>query len=101
VIYEKDGHGLVVSLMDIGVLNWDNAKIACDNFVINGYSDWQLPAVNELEEINKKGMTTRYNQTWSGTEYSSCGAWPKANRGGVELSCNKDFEYYVRPVRNF
>jgi len=53
VVYEKDGHGLVVSLFDIGEFTWQNAKTACDELTLNGYSDWRLPSEEELEFIFK------------------------------------------------
>ena len=37
VFYENDGHGLVVSLSDVGNFNWIDARIACDELVLNGW----------------------------------------------------------------
>ena len=48
VVYEKDGHGLVAAPKDLGIMQWNSAKKACANLVLNGYSDWRLPSKEEL-----------------------------------------------------
>ena len=52
VIYEKDGHGLVTSIVDLGKMSWESANYACDELVLNGYSDWSLPTRDELDSIH-------------------------------------------------
>lgn len=57
IVYEKDGHGLVVSLIDIGndrftrddvgEMKWSEAKAICEDLNINGYDDWRLPTKDE------------------------------------------------------
>ena len=51
VVYEKDGHGLVASITDLGELDWNTAKTACDELILNGYSDWRLPLKEELNAL--------------------------------------------------
>lgn len=53
VVNEKDGHGLVVALYDIGKGTLVNAKKKCNEFEINGYNDWRLPSIEELGMIHK------------------------------------------------
>jgi hypothetical protein len=101
VFFDSKGGGFVMSICDIGILDWDNAKIACDELVLSGYDDWYLPSKDALEMMHKNGIGGLSLETWSGTEYSGCGAWPKTTSYGVELNCNKDYEYFVRPVRTF
>ena len=48
VVYEKDGHGLVASLIDLGYSNWDSANNSCNQFNLNGYNDWRMPTFEEL-----------------------------------------------------
>jgi hypothetical protein len=51
VVFEKDGHGLVASIIDIGSFNFYDAKTVCDNLIQFGYSDWQLPTKEQLINI--------------------------------------------------
>lgn len=55
VVYEKDGHGFVVALIDIARkgLNWQDASNACADFELNGYNDWELPSIEDLQLIYK------------------------------------------------
>ena len=48
VVYEENGHGLVAAITDLGEMDWNSAKSACDELVLNGYSDWKLPQKDEL-----------------------------------------------------
>ena len=52
IVYEKNGHGLVASLFDIGDYEWEDAKNVCDKLDLNGYNDWYLPSIKELDLIN-------------------------------------------------
>ena len=52
VVYEKDGHGLVAAITDLGVImDWESAKKTCDELILNGYSDWRLPTEDELNAL--------------------------------------------------
>ena len=74
VVYEKDGHGLVAAITDLGKMDWNTAKTASDELILNGYSDWRLPSKDELKKIyvnlKKVGVGGfAYNSYWSSTEY--------------------------------
>ena len=51
VVYEKNGHGLVAAITDLGSMDWNSAKTACDGYRLNGYSDWHLPSKEELNAL--------------------------------------------------
>jgi hypothetical protein len=56
VVYEKDGHGLITAIADIGFisdLDRNEAYNACNELVLNGYNDWRLPTIPELELMYK------------------------------------------------
>jgi hypothetical protein len=101
VVYEKNGHGLVASLIDIGDCNysWESAKNVCEQIVLNGYGDWYLPTIKELELINntlnkeKLGALKDYNWYWSKDE----------NKNNVYQALlymfNKDFKESERKYR--
>ena len=47
----EDGTGLVADLQDLGEMNWDDAMAAAENSTSQGYDDWYLPSIEELELI--------------------------------------------------
>ncbi len=110
VIYEKDGHGLVAAIMDCGAFDLNSAKTACDEFIINGYSDWRLPTKDELNTIyinlklsgvgNFRGTTEPY----FGYYWSSIDSWAVDLLGyGDDRIIQLDGKYSLpaRAVRDF
>jgi hypothetical protein len=108
VVWEKDGHGLVAALCDIGGYNWTDAKFACDELVMNGYSDWYLPAKDDLQAL----YTNLYQSGiggfakasyWSSTESPDYDAWGSYfNFGYADYSYGSKLStFYVRAVRAF
>jgi hypothetical protein len=51
VVYEENGHGLVSAITVLGRMNWISAKTACNELILNGYSDWYLPSKEELSAL--------------------------------------------------
>jgi hypothetical protein len=51
VVYEENGHGLVAALADFEEMDWHSSKTACDELILNGYSDWYLPTKDEFNSI--------------------------------------------------
>lgn len=117
VVYEKDGHGLVAALIDLGNMEWDAAKIACDDLVLNGYDDWHLPTKEELKALYVNlgtrgiGGTWKNILFWSSSEIEihntlqACTLYVTMNQygryAGEEDSRQKYKEYSVRAVRAF
>ena len=115
VVYEKDGHGLVAAITDLGDIDWNSAKTACDELILNGYSDWRLPTKEELNAlyVNLKklgvgGFVTYYEFRYcSSTELyvnnriNDYYIWVQSfSNGGQEFHIKAN-EYNVRAVRAF
>ena len=104
IVYEKDGHGLVAAPTDLGGMDWDSAKKACANLVLNGYSDWRLPTREELYQLylnmDKIGGFTDIDY-WSSTEANSYDAWGQYFGGGLQEPSANTSGYEVRAVRSF
>lgn len=45
----EDGTGLVADLQDIGEMNWYDALVSAENATSQGYEDWYLPNIEELQ----------------------------------------------------
>jgi hypothetical protein len=109
VVYEENGHGLVAAIRDLGSMDWDSAKTACDELILNGYSDWHLPSNEELnalfdylKEIGVGGFAN--DGYWSSTEGNNFNAWLHVDvnvYGERMIYRNKDARNCVRAVRAF
>jgi hypothetical protein len=108
VVWEKDGHGLVAAVCDIGKLNWADANKACDELIMNGYSDWHLPSNDDLKYLYRNlhqtgiGGFKSEGYYWSSDETDSNNAWyfyfyvGLGGNYGYKLDSN-----YARAVRTF
>jgi hypothetical protein len=82
------------------------AKI-CYDLVLNGYSDWYLPSIDELNlmytNLRKNGFGGFSNYDyWSSTERSDNNAWGRGfSASGVQSSNGKISLFYVRAIREF
>ena len=80
VVYEENGHGLVITLDQIGrgFVTFEEAKAACEDLVLNGYDDWYLPSKNEAlllyNKLFKLGFTPMGHIWISGDEHTAPGA---------------------------
>jgi hypothetical protein len=109
VIYEKDGHGLVAAPSDLDFfpndMNWSSAKTACDELVLNGYSDWYLPTKEELNAIYLNLAKFRNgnfkSDYWSSSESDSINAWVQNFYNGNQKKWDKGYTSHIRAVRAF
>jgi hypothetical protein len=88
VVYERNGHGLVAAIFDLGELKWDAAKTACDELILNGYSDWHLPNDDELNEVYlelAKNNVGGFEKVSNGPNSSNVNYWSST---GNYLSAN-------------
>jgi len=102
--------GLVAAFTDLGTnaMDWNSAKSACDELILNGYSDWHLPSKEELEvlhlNLHKKGVGGFKNSYyWSSTESGEDdGEWWIWDFQYAQPHCeHKSYKNYVRCVRTF
>jgi hypothetical protein len=78
----------------------------CANLSLNGYDDWFLPSLDEINamytNLHLKGFGGFANTSyWSSTEYNSQLAWQQYFGSDVQDHDSKLGMYYVRAVRAF
>ena len=110
LISENNGHGLVLSLYDLGRGNWYTAKQKCEELIVNGYNDWHLPTIEEFEIIWKnlksKGIRSGtfpdddYYWTNSGN-YNGDPLYISSQTGRIEQEFGRDTNLFIRAVRTF
>jgi hypothetical protein len=111
VVQESNGHGLVAAVCDIGQMNWNDAITACQELVMNGYSDWVLPNKDQLElifkNLHQKGIGGFSSEDyWSSSEYNADYAWyfhflDGSSDNGSGVYYGKHSTRQVRAVRAF
>jgi hypothetical protein len=106
VVYEENGHGLVAAITDLGSMDWNSAKTACDELILNVYSDWHLPSKEELnalyvnlKQIGVGGFAGFIY--WSSAYYDNYDAWIQYFHNGFQGHFSQDHKVNVRAVRAF
>ena len=103
---EKGEHGLVCSISDLGIGDWNSAKQLCDNYNEGGFSDWRLPTKDELQLIylllhKRKIGGFASSIFWSSTEFNKSSAWLQDFDNGLQDNYSTDNGCNVRAVRAF
>jgi hypothetical protein len=82
----------------------NNAAQLCTDLILNGYDDWALPSILELEQLYYQQAMVGgfYNYGyWSSSEYDNDNAWLYSFDGGHTSIGLKDNAFYVRAIRTF
>ncbi len=116
VVWESEGHGLVMSPVDIGKTSWQDAIAACEKLVLNGYDDWRLPNITDMEYITivyslgaPAGLVSGGNDHyWTMHKSDFDDVWAtffQKYRGGEIVSVGfwnvPSMDFLVRPVRDY
>ena len=112
----EDGTGLVADLQDLGQMNWNDALGAAENSSSQGYNDWYLPSIEELElmysTIGKGGPegniggfedgTAHGSLYWSSSEHNNNTSFAvRFSDGYTFASIGKQSIRGVRAIRAF
>jgi hypothetical protein len=85
----------------------------CDNFISNGFSDWYLPSIDELNIMvayqgiidnvanQNGGQNLKQGYYWSSTEYNIDKAYQQNFNTGEQLFYSKIDYNYVRAIRSY
>ena len=101
VVKEENGHGTVVTLIDLGILEWDEAVETIKNLAFTGYNNWRIPTDAELNDmlvnLYEKGIGNFDGYYW-GSQYHigdvyDCVAFVKYTGGQDRIN--------LRAVRSF
>jgi len=103
-----DGTGMVADLQDLGEMDWDDALDAAASATSQGYEDWYLPSIEELELMyNTTGQGADNSGNfeddyyWSSSEINSDNAWEFSFINGSSYFTNKYITSRVRVIRSF
>ncbi len=96
---------LMIQTEDLGLVNWNSAKLLCENSRVSGFSDWRLPTKEELSTIytnrNSVPNLTSGNY-WSSSktaDYYSSHYYIDFSTGMVYSAYDSDNKLNVRAVR--
>ena len=76
----------------------------CGDLVLNGYSDWYLPSLDELKQLYlNRAVIGGFSSDvyWSSSESGNVSAWGQHFDVGIQFDDDKGTIYYVRAVRAF
>jgi hypothetical protein len=87
------------------------AKLYCEELILNGYTDWKMPNIKQLQsivDVNKKSPTvtkefqyTSKNKYWSNTQFfmDESNYWYVDFQTGITSNDKESNTYNVRCIR--
>ncbi len=99
VVYENNGHGLICSISDFGIMEWDLAKSFCEDLKLNYYTDWRLPTKDELKYIYNDLYKNEIGGFKSDIYWSSQETYDKLGAYFKNFS-NSDFNHTSKTKKN-
>ena len=64
-IDESREHGLIAYMEDLGPASWDGAIQGAEDFEANGFSDWRLPTLDEMNLLyDQRAYLGEFQPTW-------------------------------------
>ena len=106
----ENGKSLACSLVDLGKVNWSEAKKLCEDYREGGFTDWRMPNKDELlmmyTFLHKRKNTGGFNIQdkagyWSSNDVNKNDAIEIHFRYGIQGIYKKSLSNYVRAVRSF
>jgi hypothetical protein len=105
VFTDANGHGLASAPTDLPFSDWNVAKQACEDLVLDGCTDWRLPTRDELNQLylnkDKIGGFGKFDSYWSSTEVGGNSAFTVEFDNGVNAAAPTNTKSSVRAVRAF
>ncbi len=92
--------------------SWSLAKEYCESLTLNGFTDWKLPSIKELQTIVdiKKAKPALYEEFkfieqtsyWTSSQdiTNDAYAWYVGFKTGATYKDSKDYDCYVRCIRS-
>lgn len=98
-------HGIIAAFADLETqLSWSDAKATCDSLTLKGFTDWTLPAKDELNRLflSKEALGGFQGADyWSSSSIEPDSAWSQQFFDGKEYIRSRESRLRVRPIRKF
>jgi hypothetical protein len=85
----------------LGTSDKDNAALLCRNYTNNGFNDWFLPSLGELNELYTSNINGKAGNYWSSSQATINSAWILSFDSGIMGYGTKRDRYKVHAVRAF
>lgn len=101
LVVELFSANLMVQKEDLGIVDWNSAKLLCDNSIVAEFNDWRLPTKEELMTLysNRELIGGFVNDKyWSSSEQSDFRYYVDFSNGGLDYWWGTN-QCHVRAVR--